>query len=48
MNAATSVVGGLFVDISCPSSQFCLFAVVLITTYRDKDDDIILIEFGKV
>ena len=48
MNAATGVVGSLFIDIPCPCGQFRFLAVVLITTNRDKDNDIVFIEFGKV
>jgi hypothetical protein len=48
VNAATGIVGSLFIDISRPCGEFILFAVVLVTTYRDKDDDIVFIEFGKM
>jgi hypothetical protein len=48
MNATVGVVRSLFVDIACTGRQFCLFAVVLVTAYRNKDNDIVFIEFGKM
>jgi len=39
--ATVGVVRSLFIDIACTGREFCLFAVVFITTYRDKDYDIV-------
>jgi len=46
--ATVGVVRSLLIDIACAGREFCFFAVVLVTTYRDKDNDIVFIEFGKV
>jgi hypothetical protein len=39
--AAVGVVAGLLINIACSRRQLCLFAVVLIPTYRDEDYDVI-------
>ena len=48
VNTAVGVVAGLLVDIASSGSQFCLFAVILVTTYSNENYDIVLIKFCKV
>jgi len=43
MYATVGVIRSLLIDIACAGREFCLFAVVLITAYRDKDYDIVFI-----
>jgi hypothetical protein len=43
VNAATGVVGGLFVNIPSPSRQFSLSTVIFLSAYGNECDDVVFI-----
>lgn len=48
MHATTSVVRGLHITVTRTSTQFDFFAVVLLATFGNKNDDVIFIKFGEM
>ena len=48
VNTAVGVVAGLLVNVASTGSQFCLFAVIFVTTYGNESYDIVFIKFCKV
>jgi hypothetical protein len=43
VNAATGVVGGLFVNIPSPSREFSLSTVIFLSAYGNKCDDVVFV-----
>jgi hypothetical protein len=43
VNAATGVVGGLFVNIPSPSREFSLSTIIFLSAYGNECDDVVFV-----